>query len=116
MILAQPVFQVHESLGLSYKTSKQLNAIVDKLPGRPKFKKSEVTMAGEVFDVWHRDILECIQTLIGDPEFAGELKLAPEKHYTDKDHLNRVYSDVHTGKWWWKIQVGWVMFPSVTHS
>ena len=116
MILAQLVFQVHESLGLSFKTSKELNTIVDKLPGRPKFKKSEVTVAGEVFDVWHRDILECIQTLIGDPEFAGQLKLVPERHYTDKDHLNRVYSDVHTGKWWWKIQVGWVLVLSVTHS
>ena len=92
--------QVHESLGLSYKTSRELNAIVDQLPGRPKFKKSEVTMAGEAFDIWHRDILECIQTLIGDPEFVGKLKLAPERHYTDKDRLNRVYSDVHTGKWW----------------
>jgi len=110
------VVQVHESLGLSYKTSKELNAIVDKLPGRPKFKKSEVTMAGEVFDVWHRDILECIQALIGDPEFVGQLKLAPERHYTDKDHLNWIYSDVHTGKWWWKIQVCWFLVPNIIHS
>ena len=105
LILAQSAIQVHESLGLSYKTSKDLNTIVDKLPGRPKFKKSEVMVAGEPFDVYHRDILECIQALIGDPEFVGELKLAPERHYTDKDCLNRVYSDAHTGKWWWKVQV-----------
>ena len=67
--------------------------------------KSEVMVDGEAFDVWHRDILECIQSLIGDPEFVGKLQLAPERHYTDKDRLNRVYSDVYTGKWWWKIQV-----------
>ena len=72
-------------------------------------------MAGEVYDVWHRDILECIQTLIGDPEFAQHLKLAPERHYADKDHLNRVFSDVHTGKWWWKIQVCYYLVSSATH-
>ena len=72
-------------------------------------------MAGEVFDIWHRDILECIQTLIGDPEFDGELKLIPERHYADKDRMNRVYSDVHTGKWWWKIQVCWyLVLPAIS--
>ena len=90
---------------MSYKNSKELNAIVDELPSRPKFNKSEVTVAGEVFDIYHRDILECIQALIGDPDFVGKLKLAPERHYLDGDQLNRVYSDVHTGKWWWKVQV-----------
>lgn len=97
--------QVSESLGLSYRNSRELNTIIDKLPGRPKFEKSEVTLAGEKFDIWHRDILECIKALVGDPEFADKLKLVPERHYSDKDHLNRVYSDIHTGKWWWKVQV-----------
>lgn len=62
-------------------------------------------MAGEVFDVYHRDILECIQALIGDPDFVDKLKLAPERHYLDGNQLNQVYSDVYTGKWWWKVQV-----------
>jgi len=96
---------VCESLGLSYTNSRELNAVIDKLPGRPEFQKSEVTLAGETFDIWHRDILQCIKSLIGDPEFVDELKLAPERHYSDKDRLNRVYSDFHTGKWWWKVQV-----------
>ena len=97
--------QVHEKLGLSYKNSKELNTIVDKLPTRPKFRKEEITISGQAFDVYHRDILECIQSLLGDPEFADKLKFAPEKHYTGPDRLNRVYSDVYTGKWWWKVQV-----------
>jgi len=97
--------QVHEKLGLSYKNSKELNIIVDKLPSRPKFHKDEITVSGQAFDIYHRDILECIQSLLGDPEFEGKLKFAPEKHYSGPDQLNRVYSDVHTGKWWWKVQV-----------
>jgi hypothetical protein len=96
---------VCESLGLSYANSRELNAIIDKLPGRPEFKKSQVTLSGEIFDIWHRDILECIQSLFGDPDFSGKLKFVPERHYSDKDRLNRVYTDVHTGKWWWKLQV-----------
>ena len=67
--------------------------------------KSEITVVGEKFDIYHRDILESIKSLIGDPEFVDALKLVPERHYSDKDRLNHVYSDIHTGKWWWKIQV-----------
>lgn len=96
---------MRESLGLSYSNSRELNTIIDKLPGRPEFVKSEITVDGEKFDVYHRDILECIKSLIGDPEFADKLKLVPERHFSDKDHQNRVYGDIHTGKWWWKVQV-----------
>lgn len=92
-------------LGLSYTNSRELNAIIDNLPGRPEFTKSEIEVDGEKFEMYHRDILECIKSLIGDPEFADKLKLVPERHYLDKDHMNRMYSNIHTGKWWWKVQV-----------
>ncbi|KAJ7796041.1 hypothetical protein B0H13DRAFT_2392831 [Mycena leptocephala] len=77
---------VHESLNFSYGNSVQLNQIIDqKLPGRPKFVRSEVIVNGEAFHLYSRDILEC-------------------RHYIDKDQTIRMYHKMHTGKWWWSTQ------------
>ncbi|KAJ7117694.1 hypothetical protein C8R44DRAFT_832357 [Mycena epipterygia] len=74
------------------------------LPGRPKFKRKEIIVGGEAYDVYFRDILECVKALFGDPEFAAHLKVAPERHYADEDQTVRLYHDMHTGKWWWATQ------------
>lgn len=91
-------------MGLSYKTSNELNKIVDDLPIRPKFSRSEIQVGDETLDVYHRDILECVRALFGDPEFSPNLVFVPERHYADNDKTVRVYGDMHTGKWWWNMQ------------
>ncbi|KAJ3575317.1 hypothetical protein NP233_g1175 [Leucocoprinus birnbaumii] len=96
---------VHEALGLSYKSSKELNAIIDvKLPGRPEFHRREVVVGGESFEFYSRDILECIQALWRDPQFENDLIVEPERHYADDDETVRMFHDMHTGKWWWNTQ------------
>ena len=62
-------------------------------------------LAGEAFDIFYRDIMECICALYGDPEFARHLIFAPERHYMDEEQSRRMYYDMHTGQWWWNIQV-----------
>lgn len=62
-------------------------------------------MGGEAFDVYFRDIIECIKALFGDPEFAPYLVLRPERHYADENQTTRIFHDMHTGKWWWDTQV-----------
>lgn len=57
------------------------------------------------FDVYFRDVLQCIKSLYGDPEFAPYLIFAPEKHYLDEEGGTRLYHDLHTGRWWWATQV-----------
>ncbi|KAJ7468883.1 hypothetical protein B0H11DRAFT_2159425 [Mycena galericulata] len=97
---------VREGLGLSYGNSVQLNAIIDaKLPGRPKFTRSEVVVGGEAFDLYSRNILECVRALFGDSEFAPYLFVAPERHYADEDQTIRLYHNMHTAKWWWSTQI-----------
>ncbi|KAF7292558.1 hypothetical protein MIND_01153100 [Mycena indigotica] len=98
---------VRESLGLSYGTSAQLNTIIDKqLPqaGRPVFERSEILVDGEVFDLYSRNILDCIRALYGDSNFAPHLLVLPERHYIDKDRTIRMYHNMNTGKWWWATQ------------
>src|SRR5882757_4207273 len=90
------VSQLQEKLGLSYKNSNELNKIVDSLPTRPKFNRSEITIGGETLDVYHRDIVECIRALYGDAEFAPHLVFKLERHYVDQDRITQIYSDMHT--------------------
>ncbi|KAI0323498.1 hypothetical protein GY45DRAFT_1264472 [Cubamyces sp. BRFM 1775] len=95
-----------EMLGLSYKTSQELNHIIDSQlsSGRPRFIRREIVIAGEAFEVYYRDILACIRALFGNPEFSGILVFRPECHFADPEHNIRVYFDVHTGEWWWATQ------------
>ena len=103
---ANTSLQVVEKLGLSFSSTKELNDIIDKaLPGRPPFKTREVTIGGETLELHYRDILTCIRSLYGDPEFIQDLIFSPEHHYSDRDHTCRVYSEMHTGDWWWAVQV-----------
>ncbi|KAJ7222751.1 hypothetical protein B0H12DRAFT_1078209 [Mycena haematopus] len=81
-----------------------LLSVEGKLPGRPKFTRSEVVVNGEVFYLYSRDILECVRALWGDTSFAPYLFVVPERHYIDKDKTVRMYHNMHTGKWWWSTQ------------
>ena len=98
--------QVVDKLGLSFSSTKELNDLIDKaLPGRPPFETREVVIGGETHELQYRDILACIRSLYGDPEFTQDLVFSPEHHYSDRDRTCRVYSEMHTGDWWWAVQV-----------
>ena len=62
-------------------------------------------VANEVCEVYFCDVIACIKVLYGDPDFAQYLVFLPEKHYVDKRKMQRMYHDMHTGKWWWSTQV-----------
>ena len=98
---------------MSFKNTRELNRILDEdVPdGRPRFIHHEIVVAGESFEVFYRDIIKCIRSLYGDPEFTGLLVFSPERHYTDEDQTVRVYFDMHTGRWWWDTQVCCVTGP-----
>jgi Plavaka transposase len=103
--LANVLSKVADKLGLSYRSAKELNDIIDELPGRPSFVCQDLAIGGETLHFYHRDILQCIRALYGDPEFARHLAFTPERHYTDPERTCRIYSDMHTGEWWWAVQV-----------
>ncbi|KAF9477316.1 hypothetical protein BDN70DRAFT_838060, partial [Pholiota conissans] len=97
---------VVDSLGLSFKNTSELHKIVDKhIPAkRPPFKKHDAHVGGENVEIYSRDVLECIKALYSDPQHARYLVFAPERHYADADKTQRLYRDMHTGKWWWDTQ------------
>ena len=77
------------------------------LCSRPSFQMQEVTVSGEVVTLHARDILECVQSLYGDPELAPFLIFKPQRHYHETAGCakSRVYHDMHTADWWWEVQV-----------
>ena len=95
------------ALGLSFSSSAELNNIIDrKLPnGLPQFIREEVEVNEHRYEFYHHDIIQCIRALYGDPELAEFLVHAPEKRYTGPDKKVRIYSEMHTGRWWWTRQV-----------
>jgi len=100
------LFKVVDKLGLSYRTANQLNAIIDNdLSGRPPFKCQKFKIGDETLEFYYRDVVECIRSLYGDPQFVQDLILAPERHYTSPERTCRIYNEMHTGDWWWTVQV-----------
>ena len=110
--------KVVDALGLSFKSSRELNNIIDiKLPvKRPRFTRQEVVVSGESFDVYSRDVIECLRALYGDPKFASELLVRPEKLFADEEKTVRVYTEMNTGNWWWNIQVCGVFLFVTLHE
>ena len=97
--------QVQEHLGLSYKNAQQLSEITDSLPTQPQWKRDEFHVAGEAFELYHRNIIECVRALYGDPKFANQMVFAPERHFSKKgQNTFRIYHEMHTGQWWWETQ------------
>lgn len=99
--------QIVDALGLLFKNTAELNKIIDtKLPSkRPAFTQHEVLVAGEKYDIFMRDVIECIKALYCNPEHVQYLVFSPERHYADADKTKRLYHDMHTGQWWWSTQV-----------
>lgn len=83
-----------------------MNDIVDnELPGRPPFECKKLDTGGESLEFYCRDILQCIRSLYGDPEFVQDLVFAPERHYTSHERTSRLYNEMYTCDWWWAVQV-----------
>ncbi|KAN0142113.1 hypothetical protein V8E53_000575 [Lactarius tabidus] len=101
-LLAIPEFA--QKLGLSYCTSDELNKIIDTLPAPPPFETNELVIGGEHLQFHSRNIILCVKALFRNPEFAEDLILAPERHYTNISRTCRVYNELHTGDWWWSVQ------------
>jgi Plavaka transposase len=68
-------------------------------------------MPPEQLELWHRDPIECVRELMGNPMFKDKLKYAPEKAYIDPEGNGcRIYDEMWSADWWWDTQVSNVVF------
>lgn len=79
--------------------------LIDQLPGRPPFIWRDIIIGGENLTFYYREIVPCLRALYGDPDFQHNLVFAPERHFTNEERTCRIYDDMHTGDWWWSVQV-----------
>jgi hypothetical protein len=90
---------------------RELNRIIDDdMTGPPPFQCWEFDLGHENLQFYCRDILQCIRTLYGDPEFVQDMTFAPERHYTDDTRACRIINEMYTGDWWWTLQVRYIIF------
>ncbi|KAJ7073650.1 hypothetical protein C8F01DRAFT_970896 [Mycena amicta] len=64
----------------------------------------------EVLELWHRDPLDCVRELLGNPNFANAQTFTPMWLFRSVDPsmgegINRHYDEMWTGTWWWDTQV-----------
>ena len=102
--------QVIEKLGLSFKDARSLNQKLDhSLPQGPEWSRREIKLtfsSGEhTEELFHRNIMQCIEALYANPMFAGSMHHSPERLYADLKKESRILRGMHTGDWWWETQV-----------
>jgi hypothetical protein len=58
-----------------------------------------------VYTVRHRDPVEAIRSLWGDPELSQHIVYKPKKVFSDATQIRRVFGEMWTGQWWNAVQV-----------
>ncbi|KAF9058790.1 hypothetical protein BDP27DRAFT_1240270, partial [Rhodocollybia butyracea] len=103
--------QVQQKLGLSYEYSRGMLKCIDEIPERcGKWWTKQLSFRdkpGEHFTVYHRDPVEAIKALWGDPAFAEHLVYKPEKLFcgAEQTENNCIYSEMWTTGFWNAVQV-----------
>ncbi|CDO77502.1 hypothetical protein BN946_scf184912.g1 [Trametes cinnabarina] len=96
----------------TFKNKKAFFKKVDALPVGPRWICDVLTVQGdqvgpngqpltEELELWHRDPVECVRELIGNPAFKDYMAYAPVR-MTRGD--TRFYGEMNTAEWWWKTQ------------
>lgn len=100
----------------SFRNKREFYKKIDALPRGPEWKCEIKELIGDRLDekkkpitedveIWHRDPVECIKELIGNPAFRETLRYAPERVYEDEKGESRQYNEMWTCDWWWDLQV-----------
>lgn len=92
-----------------WRTNRELLKDIDKLPHGPEWVAQDIEI-GEgdntrYVTMFKRDVVEVVRELMGNPRFKECMRYTPEQHWTSDTRTHRVYSELWTGNWWWRMQV-----------
>jgi hypothetical protein len=62
----------------------------------------------ELTPFWYRDPVRCIEFLMKQPAYKEDIAYAPSREYNDAGE--RMYSEINSGDWWWRMQVSTAFF------
>ncbi|KAL0568476.1 hypothetical protein V5O48_013508 [Marasmius crinis-equi] len=106
---------IRNKLKLSCHNKQAYLKYVDALPKGPGWSWTGLSVKGnlkdangeplkEILDVWHRDPVEVVRDLLGNPAFKEFMHYVPQRVYRDENATNREYSESCTCDWWWETQ------------
>ncbi|KAG8735173.1 hypothetical protein FRC10_010905 [Ceratobasidium sp. 414] len=105
---ANEYFSLPRTRDWHWKNIKQFEAEIDNLPHGPGWHRETVRVptndGEEVLDLWKRDVVEIVEMLIRDRRFMRYMRFAPEKHWSSEDRVERIYNEMWSGEWWWRLQ------------
>jgi hypothetical protein len=83
--------------------------MVDSIPHGPRWQRRMVTVEGdngeERIEMWVRNALEGVMFLLSNQKFVNHMRYSPEIHWLTSGRRNRLYSEMWTALWWWRVQV-----------
>lgn len=111
-LLKSPAFGGNHTFTSAYSLFKKLDNMVYELgmhtwkTGKVSFNRSDTgnrisTTAYTSF--YYRNPVTCIEFLLRQSAYKEHMTYAPVREYNDENE--RVYSELHTGDWWWRMQV-----------
>jgi Plavaka transposase len=115
-VLLTVLYQINSKEKLSFYNKYSFLKKIDGLPIGPEWNCSIIEFSGdrlddegntmnECLELWHRDPIECVKGLIGNPAFKDFISYVPERVYMDVEGKVRVFDEMWTGTWWWDTQV-----------
>ncbi|KAJ6582767.1 hypothetical protein B0H10DRAFT_1926495 [Mycena sp. CBHHK59/15] len=111
---SSPQCQVREKIDPSFHNNQAFLKRVDALPEGPQWFCHPFELEGdeldadkvpkkEIVELWHRDPIEGVRELLGNPSFAKQ-GYKPLRVFKNSDCTNQEFSEMWTAEWWWEIQ------------
>jgi hypothetical protein len=92
-----------------FTNAARLKFFIETLSGGPRWQATPLspksgTLQEQPVLFW-RDPLETVAYLLSNPRLADGAAFAPCKRYSDDKKTTRIYNEMNTGDWWWRMQV-----------
>lgn len=108
--------EIAQKLDLSFASSRELNQIIDhELEPTTEWRMLRFKWDGLDGDVEvpYRNPVDIVKDLFGNPTYCDKMHFAPERQWVNDNKDERIYNEMKTGNWWWRVQVRRLFsFPS----
>ncbi|THU94688.1 hypothetical protein K435DRAFT_798739 [Dendrothele bispora CBS 962.96] len=106
---------IKDDVSPSFHNNRSLLQFVDTLERGPQFHCTPIQVQGdlkdangqpqtEILELWHRDPVDVVKEIMGNPAFRGHQHYTPIRYFRDESRKNREYSEMWTCNWWWDVQ------------
>ena len=95
-------------LGLSFRNAKRLRGLAEMLPKGPEWQCKPCNSpypTKKKVDLFYRDPLECIKSILSNPLVNDHIKFTPFRIYESAVNAMRIYTEWLSGDVAWSMQV-----------